>query len=238
MAGELEKVHVGRGIQQAECAVDLERLGDAAAAEADGEHELENVALDDVFSDGRKAAVKLVTAEAGLAGLMAAAGGWWGDAGAQGCDDFAAETGALPFRAAVQEGRAAGEVVKDQHALRADEIDLRNTLFAEGGQREFLNCAHKVVPDKADQAALKGDGGDGAGGGFTGLHVRAGFELLTKNGGKVCRACGGGSGLAIDLEIAVGHADAFGYSEADERVTPEGVAVLDAFEQKDGAKNA
>ncbi len=107
-------VHVRRRIDEAERAIDLERMQVVLAAELDGEHELINIAGGDVFLHALHAGHVLGGAHARhrprvLAGMPAVR-----ERAAQRANHFFPQRLAFDFGAVVQERDAAGEVVEHE----------------------------------------------------------------------------------------------------------------------------
>ncbi len=217
---KVEVVHVGRRVEQPQGAVDLERIGMALAGEADGEHELEDIARADVVFHAGDAFDERGFAQAGLWRLVAAArrGGRLGPA--QGDDEFAAEALPFPLLPGVQERDAAREVIEDEQRTRRDEEGVRVSGGGRGRGGEAFKAAHEVVGDEAGEAAIHGQAGD------------AGEEF--GRGGE-CRADPGEHGGAVG-RIAGLDTDAGGFAQTDEAVATEPLAALDAFEKEPGAE--
>ena len=66
----LDVVHVGRGIEEPQCAIDLERLELALAAEADRKHQLVDIARSDVRLHARDRVAEVAAPQARTRGLV------------------------------------------------------------------------------------------------------------------------------------------------------------------------
>ena len=221
---ELEEEHIRRGVQQPQAAVGLERIQIGSTAEANRQHDLVDIAGRDVLLATRDAFEKRLARHARLGRRESAALRRRIDAAAQRSDDLPAKREPLVLRAAMQQGRAPGQVVEHEQRLRRDISGHWQVRQGRMVRRQAFEVAHDVVAGGADETARERYAVERR------VELRARFERALHQGVPFClgprrRKWGAAEEHAVGVELELGS-----FAEPEKRVAREALAALDALE--------
>ena len=239
-AGAAQAEHVGRGVDEAQGAVEAEGVAAESGFEPLGEHDLENVAGADVFLRALDHGVVFAAGGVRCGGRGRRGGvgeqGLEGEGLAEFFEGFAdALRGSVVGGAGVatvrenifHDAQAAAPVVEDEDGFRDHEEHVRNAEFVLGRRGDGgLEPADAIVAEVADGAAVEGRHG-GVAGGAVGRHPLLEFIKGVAGGFERARGAvfGNRKGFARCGECGVG-------AEAEEGIAAGLVVLLGGFEQE------
>jgi len=144
----------------------------------------------------------------------------------QGADDLVAQRTPLGLGAGVQKRDAAGQMIEYQQRRGRDVMHRGHRIQDRAARRQALEESHDIVRSVTDESACERHAGN------VGQRPRRARKSPAQDVEKLGPAVGQGLGLSTDRDPACRNLELKTIPEADERVTREPLASLDALQEK------
>ncbi len=227
---QLAKIHIGRGIEQPQRAVHLERRKLLTSLEPRRQHQLIDVAGGNVLLRAPHPDRVLCFRQRGPGRRKASRNEYCRHGAAQGLHHVAAQT--LPFglAAVVQQRHRAGQMIEHQQGLWGHIVGMRSFGRIEIAARHAFEVADGIIGGVADQSAEQGYPR------YLGQRPRCLGESAAQSLQELAPGPGPRGMNTADVEPRGVQSHFQTIAESDEGITRQPLSSLDAFQQEPRAK--